>query len=95
MRYQIRGEPQFDNTITNDISLGGISFTGNSFIPRQTPLMLEIKILSKLLKAVGEVAWAQSIPHSYRTIMGVEFQEMPLEDKAYLDDYLNINFSRS
>lgn len=90
IRYQVRGQPQFDNTISNDISLGGLSFIGNSFIPPQTPVMLEVNILSKILRAVGKISWAQSIPHSYRNRIGVEFLEMPNEEKQYLDEYLNM-----
>ncbi|MEK6727519.1 MAG: PilZ domain-containing protein [Candidatus Omnitrophota bacterium] len=89
VRYQIRGQPQFDNTISNDISLGGISFTSNGFIPLQTPVMLEVNILSKVLKAIGKIAWAQPIPHSYRNVMGLEFVELPHEERAVLSNYLN------
>lgn len=95
IRYQIMGQPQFDNTISKDISLGGISFTSNSFIPLETPVMLEVNILSKVLKAIGKIAWAQPIPHSYRNIMGLEFVEMPREEKEYLGDYLNMQLSQS
>lgn len=90
VRYQIRGQPQFDSTISNDISLGGISFTSDSFIPPQTPVMLEVNILSKVLKAVGKIAWTQPIPHSDRNIMGLEFVELPYKERTYLKDYLNI-----
>jgi len=89
VRYQIRGQPQFESTISNDISLGGISFTSNSFIPPQTPVMLEVNILSKVLKAVGKIAWAQTIPHSYKNVMGLEFVEFPYGERGYLEDYLN------
>lgn len=90
VRYQIRGQPQIESTISNDISLGGISFTSNTFIPLQTPVMLEVNVLSKVLKAVGKIAWTQPVPHSYRNIMGLEFVELPHEERAYLEDYLNI-----
>lgn len=90
VRYQIRGQPQIESTISNDISLGGISFTSNSFIPPQTPVMLEVNILSKVLKAVGKIAWTQPIAHSYKNVMGLEFVEFPHEEREYLEDYLNI-----
>ena len=95
VRYQIRGQSQFDNTISNDISLGGISFTSNNFIPLKTPVMLEVNILSKVFKAIGKIAWAQPIPHSYRNVMGLEFVELPHEERAYLKNYLNMQLSQS
>lgn len=95
LRYQIRGKSQIESTISNDISLGGISFTSNSFIPLQTPVMLEVSILSKVLKAIGKIAWAQPIPHSYRNVMGLEFVELPHEERVYLEDYLNMQLSQS
>lgn len=95
LRYQVRGQPQFDNTISNDISLGGLSFTGISFVPPKTPVMLEVNLLSKVLKAIGKIAWVQTLPHSYRNKIGVEFLNMDPLERNYLSEYLNMRLSNT
>lgn len=89
VRYQVRGHSRIDNTLTNDISLGGLCFTGNCFIAPQTPVMLEVSLLSKILRAVGKISWSHALPHSYRNIIGVEFTEIAEGERQYLDEYLN------
>jgi c-di-GMP-binding flagellar brake protein YcgR len=88
MRYQIRGTNQFDNVMSDNVSLGGIAFLNDSFIPPQTPLAMDIKVLSHVLNTTGIVKWSQPIPHSdtYRT--GVEFSEMDAKDKQHLSELL-------
>ena len=93
IRFQVRGQPQFENTISSDISLGGLSFSGNSFIPPQTPVMIEVNVLSKVLRAIGKISWAQPLAHSYRNRMGIEFLEMDRPEKDYLNEYLNLHLS--
>ena len=88
--YQIRGEPHINNTICDNISMGGLGFIAERFIPPATPLMLEINVLSRRLRAVGKVAWTQPLPHSYRNRIGLEFLELELSDKEYLSDYVGL-----
>lgn len=95
IRYQVRGQPQFDNTISNDISLGGLSFTSIGFVPPKTPVMLEVNLLSKVLKVIGKIAWVQTLPHSYRNKIGVEFLNMDPLEKNYLSEYLNMQLSNT
>lgn len=90
LRYQIRGQPQFDNATSFDISSGGMCFTSNNFIPPETALMLEIKVLSCFFKAIGKVVWAQTLPHSYRNHIGVQFIEVDPEEKKCLEDFINM-----
>ena len=93
LRYQIRGVPEFNHAICDNISSGGISFTGEQFIPTATTLMLEINVLSRILRPVGKIAWSQSLPHSDRKRLGVEFLELNHVDKNYLSDYLDMHLS--
>lgn len=95
IRYQVRGQPKFDNTISNDISLGGLNFTGISFLSPKTTVMLEVNVLSKVLKVIGKIAWAQTLPHSYRNKIGVEFLNMDPLEKNYLSEYLNMQLSNA
>ncbi|MFH0855195.1 MAG: PilZ domain-containing protein [Candidatus Omnitrophota bacterium] len=95
MRYHIRGGvSEFVNVVSNNISSTGVSFNASSYIPPQTPLMLEIDVLSRVLHPIGRVAWCQALPHAYRNSLGVEFLEMDPLEKNYLEDYINMQKSR-
>jgi len=95
MRYQVRGSAaEFSNTISDNISAGGIAFNSARYIAPQTPLMLEIDVLSRVLHPVGRVAWCQPLPHSDRKRLGVEFLEIDPLEKNYLEDYIQMQTSR-
>lgn len=94
VRYRIRGSPAFENALVGDISAGGLSFTGNGFLAPATTLNLEINVYSRLIEPVGKIAWAKPLPHSNRYLMGVEFVELNLTDRNYLDDYIRIRMNR-
>ena len=90
IRFQIRGLQQSDNAISDDISIGGLSFTGNRFIAPETPVMLEINVLSRILHPAGRIAWSNTLAHSDRNRLGIEFTELNAEEKGYLADFINM-----
>jgi len=95
IRYHVRGyTSEFVDTVSNNISASGLAFNSNKYIPPQTPLMLEIDILSRILHPIGRVAWCQSLPHSDRNSLGVEFLEMDPLEKHYLEDYIKMQTGR-
>jgi len=53
--YQVRGAPEGDSTLSDDISIGGIGMTNDTFVPTQTVLGLKIYILSRIITPVGKV----------------------------------------
>ena len=48
------------------------------------------RYLSKIINPVGRVVWSQSLSHSDRYQMGIEFIEINPQDKNYLSDYINM-----
>lgn len=94
VRYQVRGEPEFSNNLTDNISTGGVSLTNNMFIAPSTLLMLEINILSRILRPMGKVSWSQTVPHSDRNRLGIEFLELNYNEKDYLADYIDMQLGR-
>lgn len=90
LRYQIRGRHEFYNTISDNISVGGIGFVNNKFIAPLTPLMLEINVLSRILRPIGRVAWSHPLPHSNRYRLGMEFLELNPGEKNYLKDFIDM-----
>jgi hypothetical protein len=95
LRYQVRGNPQFDNAVSDNISAGGLSFTTHSFIPPDTNMMLQFNVLSRVLRIIARVAWASPLPHSYRNRLGLQFLEAPAEDMEFLNDYINMQLSQA
>jgi hypothetical protein len=94
LRYQIRGSPEYNNSISDGISLGGISFINNKFIAPLTNLMLEINVLSRALNPIGRVAWSSPLAHSDRYRLGIEFIELGASEKNYLSDYIDMQMGK-
>jgi len=95
MRYQIGGRSEFDNTASDNISIGGMSFVTENFIAPATSLILEINILSRILLAVGKVVWSNALPHSDRKKTGIKFTELDFEASNFLADYINMQINKS
>jgi len=90
IRYQLRGKPDFDNVISNDISYGGLRFTSDRFIPTSTLVMLEINVLNRVLRPIGKIAWSTPVAHTDRNQTGVEFMEFNALERNYLRDFVNM-----
>ncbi|MDI6606425.1 MAG: PilZ domain-containing protein [Candidatus Omnitrophota bacterium] len=88
--YQVRGSCDFNNTITENISIGGVGIINNKFINPEALLNLEMKILSRVLNVKGKVSWLTSLAHSSTFRMGIEFIELDNLDKLYLSDYISM-----
>ena len=94
LRYQIRGLPELNETVSDNVSLGGIGFINDRFIAPKTLVMLEINVLSRVLRPLGKIAWAASLPRSDNYRIGVEFLELDRGEKNYLTDYVDMQMGR-
>ncbi|MBU0547842.1 MAG: PilZ domain-containing protein [Candidatus Omnitrophica bacterium] len=95
IRYQLRGKPDFDNVLSNDISCGGVRFTSERFIPTSTLVMLEINVLNRVLRPIGKIAWSAPVAHSDRNQTGVEFMEFNAPERNYLRDFVNMQLGEA
>ncbi|MFH1397967.1 MAG: PilZ domain-containing protein [Candidatus Omnitrophota bacterium] len=86
--FDIPGAGETNSVLSKDISLGGMGFVHNRFIPVNTPLKLRINILSRVLNSVGIIRQSVPIAHSDSYYTGVEFKEFNSEDKQYLNNYI-------
>ena len=93
LHYRIRGEAKAIDTSTENISLGGVGFTHDRYIPPKTYLMLEFNILQKAIYPVARVAWANSMPYSHKYRFGVEFSEIDPQSKKDLKDFCALRIS--
>lgn len=94
LRYQIRGTSESYNTVSDDISLSGLGITNDRFVAPKTPLMLEINVLSHILKPVAKIAWSSPLAHSDRYRLGVEFLELDEQEKNYLKDFIDMQLGK-
>ncbi len=90
LRYQVRGRPEFSNTITDNLSISGLGFPTDKFIAPSVVLMLEINVLSRTLNLIGKVAWSAPLPHCNNYCTRIEFIELYPREKQYLQDYLSV-----
>ncbi len=94
LRYQVRGYADFDSAICDNISEGGAGFISNRYIAPATLVMLEINVLSRIVRPVGKIVSSLTLPHSDRNRLGIKFLEMDNNDKHYLHDYINMQLAR-
>ncbi|MFA4842326.1 MAG: PilZ domain-containing protein [Candidatus Omnitrophota bacterium] len=90
VRYQVRGEADFNDTLSDDISIGGICVNNKEFVAPQTILNLKLNVLSRVLSTQGTVAWSAPLPHSDKYRMGIQFSGFELSEKNYFGDYINM-----
>jgi len=88
LRYKIRGENKFENALCENLSLGGLGFENEEFVPPSTPVTVEINIPYRTLKPLGRVVWSAPLPHSDKYRLGIEFLNLDPKDWAYLENYL-------
>lgn len=84
-------------TLTKNISEGGVSFKSSEFISLACRLVVEISlpILPKPIKAISKIAWIRKIPSSDQYELGNQFLEITKEDKAHLINFVNKLFDTS
>jgi hypothetical protein len=94
LRFQVRGSPDFGNSVSENISLNGIGLINNTFIAPLTTVMLEIQLFSRVLRPIGKVVWSQPSSHSDRYHLGAEFLEFDSKDKKLLSDFINMRLTK-
>ena len=93
LHCKIRGQTKYADTAIDDISLGGLSFTYDSFIPPHTYLMLEFCVRKNMLSPIGRIVWTNSMPYAHKYRCGVEFSEINQESRHYLKDLFTLEQS--
>ena len=90
VRLHLPRSPRLLETLTKDLSVGGVCCLSPTPFPVSTELNLEL-ILSTgqgPIAARGRTAWFRSLPHSEQFDMGIAFLDMPDRDKRRLSAYL-------
>ena len=88
LRYEVRGEQKFGNTLTRNLSATGASFLVDGFIKPNSHLALDINILKRSISAIGTVKWSSALPRFDKYQVGLEFMEITPKDKTFISDYV-------
>lgn len=94
MSAQYRGIRQLGDSIVvaiaRDISGSGARLLVNEFISVFTRLVVEIGLpsASRPIRAVSKVAWIRKRPHGEQYEIGMQFVDIPEEDKKSLSAFL-------
>ena len=90
LRCQVRGAKESFSTVAEDLSLSGVKFINSSFIPPHTPVMLEINLLSQVVKPIAEIVWSAPFFRQDKFHLGARFLEWDPKDKKSLAEFLNM-----
>lgn len=74
------------NSISNDLSEGGIQLSSFYFYPVNSKIMIEVFLAwdEEPVHATGKVIWIEQIPHQERYRIGVEFSDLNEDNRSYL-----------
>lgn len=91
INYTILSQFKSRRKLTQDLSLGGVRFISDNFIPMHAILKLEIKLMDTLsmINAVARVAWIREIFDDENFEVGAEFMDINKEDLRLLNEHLN------
>ncbi|MFH1129016.1 MAG: PilZ domain-containing protein [Candidatus Omnitrophota bacterium] len=90
INYKILPNYKTEKNITEDLSIGGIKFFSNKFIPFSSVLLVEIKLehAHKILTIIVKVKWIRQKFDDELYELGAEFIDVSSEDLKFLNGYL-------
>ncbi|MBI3324413.1 MAG: PilZ domain-containing protein [Candidatus Omnitrophica bacterium] len=91
MRLHCQHTPRLVETLTKDISTGGLRCLSPVPQPVGSPVSVELTLGNGYRPVVtrGSVVWFQSIPGSEQFYLGIGFSDITEQDSKYLSSYLS------
>jgi c-di-GMP-binding flagellar brake protein YcgR len=88
--YEVLPVHRTGRGITENLSIGGIRFFADEFIPISSILKVEVRLkhADKEINAIVKVRWIKEYFDDERYNLGTEFIEISSEDIKFLNDYL-------
>jgi len=85
-------EKHYGNTISKDISPGGIKILIDKFYPHKTKFLLRVQLGNnhKMIEGVTESVWSFNEPYSNRYHSGLRFIDMNKEYQNILKQFISI-----
>lgn len=77
-------------SVTRDLSIGGIRFFADEFIPMSSVLKVELQLkgANRVIRAIVKTKWIKQYYDDERYDLGAEFVDISREDLKFLDKYL-------
>ncbi len=92
LRYELRPEGKYGNTVTKDVSEGGLRIVLDHYIPKLSQMLLQLNLSSaKIVDLTGNVTWSQRIPNSYRYESGIKFTNINSQTRKEIEEYVSTN----
>ena len=83
--------PQVTETLTKDLSVGGIRCISSTVFPVSTELTIELSLSTgeEVFAARGRTAWFRMLPKSDQMDIGIVFTDVSQENKIRLSAYID------
>ena len=83
-------EPKIVETLTKDVSEGGVRCVSSELFPVSSDLGVEMTLFKgeESLSVKGKAVWFRMIPHSDQFDLGISFLDMSPQDKRRLSVYI-------
>ena len=95
LHYQVRGQTSESKiAVSNNVSVGGLALNVDKFISASSLLNIDINLMPRVLKFIGQVVWCQALAHSDRYRVGVEFIEVDPVERGFLQNYIKMQTGR-
>lgn len=93
VEYKFLNSGRFTNSVTCDVSEGGISFVVDGKIPTGTHLYFQAKLKNRpqAIYGIAKIAWSAKIPYSEKYKVGLEFTETGSISKADIAAFIQEN----
>ena len=91
VRYQDTKTQRFVETLSKDVSVGGLRCVTHEFLPASRELLVELSLrrAAPALKTRARVAWVQQIPHADQYCVGLEFLQLPQTAQEDIASYVS------
>ena len=92
VRYQDIGTQRYTETLSNNLSAGGVQCVTYEFLPTAREFLLEISLYraTPAVKARARVAWIQKVPHADQYRVGLEFLQLPDHLRHTFNTYIEM-----
>lgn len=90
VRLYPHGETKVIQTLTKDVSIGGLRCLSPISKPVATPLSVELDVGrgKMILQLRAKTAWFQEVPHGDQFYLGITFDELSERNRLLLSRYL-------
>ncbi len=91
IKYRIMTNNQFNNALSLDVSNKGLRIATEDFMPTLSDIFVQLNLFSMVIELIARVIWSKRVRYSDKFQFGLEFLEVDLTKRRYLEDYLALH----